>query len=61
MFSINLLWSEVSFLSLIRLNLLNKKLKLPELSMGMSADYLNAIDNQATYVRVGSEIFGNRS
>ena len=44
-----------------KLNLLNKKLKLPELSMGMSADYLNAIDNQATYVRVGSEIFGNRS
>ena len=44
-----------------KLNFLNKKLKLPELSMGMSADYLTAIDNQATYVRVGSEIFGNRS
>tara|TARA_Y100000816_G_scaffold241993_1_gene189021 strand:- start:271 stop:435 length:165 start_codon:yes stop_codon:yes gene_type:complete len=28
LFSINLLWSEVSFLSLIRLNLLNKKLKI---------------------------------
>ena len=40
---------------------LNENLNLVELSMGMSADYLNAIDNQATYVRVGSEIFGNRS
>ena len=40
---------------------LSDEINLPELSMGMSADYLTAIDNQATYVRVGSEIFGNRS
>jgi len=32
-----------------------------ELSMGMSEDYLEAIKNNATYVRVGSKIFGSRS
>ena len=40
---------------------LNKKLNLDELSMGMSADYLNAIKNSATYVRIGSNIFGERN
>ena len=35
-----------------------EKLQLQELSMGMSSDYLNAIDNGSTYVRVGSSIFG---
>ena len=40
---------------------LNKNLNLDELSMGMSADYLNAIKNSATYVRIGSNIFGERS
>ena len=39
---------------------LNKKIGLNELSMGMSADYLNAIKFGATYVRVGSDIFGQR-
>ena len=29
--------------------------------MGMSSDYLNAIEYEATYVRVGSKIFGNRN
>ena len=38
-----------------------EKLQLQELSMGMSSDYLNAIDNGSTYVRVGSSIFGKRS
>ena len=33
---------------------------LPELSMGMSADYEAAIQLGATYVRVGSAIFGSR-
>jgi pyridoxal phosphate enzyme (YggS family) len=33
---------------------------LPELSMGMSADFETAIALGATYVRVGSAIFGNR-
>ncbi len=40
---------------------LNKNLNLSELSMGMSADYLDAIKNSATYVRIGSNIFGERS
>ena len=40
---------------------LNQNLNLPELSMGMSADYLDAIKNSATYVRIGSNIFGERS
>ncbi len=33
---------------------------LKELSMGMSADYLEAIECGATFVRVGSSIFGPR-
>jgi PLP dependent protein len=33
----------------------------PELSMGMSADFETAIEFGATYVRVGSAIFGSRS
>ena len=40
---------------------LNKNLNLGELSMGMSADYLDAIKNSATYIRIGSNIFGERS
>ena len=35
-------------------------LNLPELSMGMSADYIKAIKLGASYVRIGSKIFGNR-
>ena len=41
-------------------NLLNKKLNLLELSMGMSSDYLSALDNHSTYLRIGSSIFGQR-
>ena len=33
---------------------------LPELSMGMSSDYKAAIKNGATYIRVGTAIFGSR-
>ena len=44
-----------------QMNELNKKLNLNELSMGMSSDYLNAIKNSATYVRIGSNIFGQRN
>ena len=40
---------------------LNKSLALKELSMGMSADYSEAIKFGATYVRIGSSIFGPRS
>ena len=43
------------------MNKLNKKLNFKELSMGMSGDYLEAIKYNATYVRVGSKIFGNRN
>jgi PLP dependent protein len=39
---------------------LNKVLGLAELSMGMSSDYLEAIEYGATFVRVGSQIFGIR-
>ena len=38
----------------------NQELNFKELSMGMSADYLEAIRYNATYVRVGSKIFGIR-
>ncbi len=40
---------------------LNKKLDLTEISMGMSSDYLNAIEFKSTYLRIGSNIFGQRS
>ena len=40
---------------------INEGLNFKELSMGMSADYLEAIKYNATYVRVGSKIFGSRS
>ena len=43
------------------MNRLNKELDLKELSMGMSSDYLNAIENNSTYIRFGSSIFGQRT
>ena len=43
------------------MNVINQELNFQELSMGMSADYLEAIKNNATYVRVGSKIFGSRN
>ena len=36
-------------------------LNLKELSMGMSNDYLEAVKFKATYIRVGSKIFGSRT
>ena len=42
------------------LNKLNRNLNLKELSMGMSSDYLKAVENHSTYLRVGSAIFGER-
>ena len=42
------------------MNKINKELNFKDLSMGMSQDYIEAIQNNATYVRVGSKIFGNR-
>ena len=40
---------------------LMKKLKLSEISMGMSSDYLQAIEYESTYLRIGSKIFGKRN
>lgn len=37
------------------------KIKLPELSMGMSSDFETAIINGATFIRIGTIIFGNRN
>ena len=39
---------------------LKVKLNLKELSMGMSSDYLQAVDYSSTYLRIGSSIFGKR-
>ena len=43
------------------LNELNKSLSLSNLSMGMSADYTDAINHGSNFVRIGSSIFGSRS
>ena len=40
---------------------LNKSFGFSELSMGMSSDYLKASEHSATYLRIGSSIFGQRS
>ena len=39
---------------------LNQKNNLSEISMGMSSDYLKAIEFNSTYLRIGSNIFGQR-
>ena len=44
-----------------KMNELNQKSNFKELSMGMSTDYLKAVKNNATYIRVGSKIFGTRT
>ena len=43
------------------MNKINQELNFKESSMGMSEDYLEAIKNNSTYVRVGSKIFGSRN
>ena len=42
------------------MSLINKDFSFKELSMGMSSDYLQASENSATYLRIGSSIFGER-
>ena len=42
------------------MNKLKKNYNFTELSMGMSSDYLKAAKNNATYLRIGSSIFGQR-
>jgi pyridoxal phosphate enzyme (YggS family) len=44
----------------LEMNRINAELNFKDLSMGMSGDYLEAVKNNATYVRVGSKIFGSR-
>ena len=44
-----------------KMQILSESLNLKEISMGMSNDYMNALKFKATYIRVGSKIFGNRS
>ena len=43
------------------IKLLNKKFDLAEISMGMSSDYLKAVENSSSYLRIGSSIFGERN
>ena len=40
---------------------LNSKINLSEISMGMTNDFLEAIEFKSTYLRIGTGIFGKRS
>ena len=40
---------------------INNNLNIQELSMGMSSDYLLALENKSTFLRIGSKIFGQRN
>tara|TARA_B100000780_G_scaffold180261_1_gene126394 strand:- start:33 stop:683 length:651 start_codon:yes stop_codon:yes gene_type:complete len=42
------------------MNRINYDLNFKDLSMGMSKDYLVAVKNNTTFVRIGSKIFGSR-
>ena len=44
----------------IKMKELSEKLNLKDISMGMSDDYLKAIKEGSTFIRVGSKIFGAR-
>ena len=50
--------SKVFFSEMKKINL---NLNLNELSMGMSSDYIDAIEYNSTYLRIGSNIFGKRN
>ena len=43
-----------------KMQILRDKVNLNHLSMGMSSDFLSAIEHQSTFLRIGSEIFGKR-
>ena len=49
--------SEVYF---SKMRKLSDQINLPELSMGMSDDYLKACEYKTTFFRIGSKIFGER-
>ena len=53
--------NEVSTEYFKKMFLLSNDMNLSELSMGMSSDYLEATKNHATYLRIGSSIFGKRN
>ncbi|MDC0046640.1 YggS family pyridoxal phosphate-dependent enzyme [Candidatus Pelagibacter sp.] len=42
------------------MQILSNNLKISELSMGMSSDYIEAANCSSTFLRIGSSIFGNR-
>ena len=44
-----------------RMKKLSEQVNLPELSMGMSDDYLKACEYKTTFFRIGSKIFGERN
>ena len=52
--------NEKSSLYFSKMNMLAKKLNLSELSMGMSNDYIEALENNSSFLRIGSKIFGPR-
>ena len=43
-----------------QMQILKNKLNLNDLSMGMSNDYIEALNYEATFIRIGSKIFGER-
>ena len=43
-----------------KMNILSKNLNLNNLSMGMSNDYIEALENNSSFLRIGSKIFGTR-
>ena len=45
----------------IKMRELSENLDLRDISMGMSDDYMEAINQGSTFIRVGSKIFGSRS
>ena len=44
----------------LKMKTLNDNISIPELSMGMSEDYIEAAINGSTFLRIGSKIFGKR-
>ena len=44
-----------------KMQILSEKVNLKEISMGMSSDYINAIEYRSTFLRIGSKIFGDRN
>ena len=54
-------WRNLKNIYFTKMKDLKNELNLKELSMGMSSDYIEAIKNESTFIRVGSKIFGERS